>query len=89
MLTREQYATLKAEAAVAGLSMGELVRRALDQVYRPQARLKVRGWEISVAVWKRPDAAVVGRRVHARPTAREFRTRAAPEPSAANRRTLW
>ena len=66
MLTQEQYTTLKAEAAVAGLSLAELVRRALDHVYRPRARLRVRGWEISVAVWKRPDAAVVGRRVQAR-----------------------
>ena len=88
MLTQEQYAALKAEAEVAGLSLAELVRRALDHVYRPQARLKVRGWEISVAVWKRPDAAAVGRRVHTRRPGGVFRGRTAPEPPAANRRTL-
>jgi hypothetical protein len=66
MLTQEQYTLLKAEAEVAGLSVGELVRRALDRVYRPRARLRVRGWEISFAVWRRPDAAVVARRLQER-----------------------
>jgi len=84
MLTKEQYALLKAEAEVAGLSLGELVRRALDRVYRPRARINVRGWEISFAIWKRPDAAVVARRIHARP--RPLNERSTPDPSRPVRR---
>ena len=76
MLTQEQYTLLKAEADVAGLSLGELVRRALDHVYRPSARLRVRGWEVTFALWKRPDAAVVGRRLKVR---RRSTTRAYPD----------
>jgi len=58
-----QHELLRAEAALAGLSMAELIRRAVDQVYRPWVRPKVKGFEVNVALWKRPDAAVVGRRV--------------------------
>ena len=58
-----QHELLKAEAALAGLSMAELIRRAVDQVYRPWVRPKVKGFEVNVSLWKRPDAAVVGRRV--------------------------
>jgi hypothetical protein len=42
--------------------MAELVRRAIDQVYRPELRPRVPGFELSLGVWKRPDAAVIGRR---------------------------
>jgi len=62
-LEDDQHALLKAEAAVAGISMAELIRRAVDTVYRPWVRPKVRGYQVSVAFWKRPDAAVIGRRV--------------------------
>ena len=58
-----QHELLKTEAALAGVSMAELIRRAVDQVYRPWVRPKVNGYELSFAFWKRPDAAVVGRRV--------------------------
>ena len=61
-LTDGQHALLKAEAAVAGISMAELVRRAVDQVYRPWVRPTVLGYEINFGVWRRPDAAVIGRR---------------------------
>jgi len=65
-LTDAQHALLKAEAAVAGISMAELIRRAVDHVYRPWVRPKVQGYEVNLAVWKRPDAAVVGRRVRSK-----------------------
>jgi len=42
--------------------MAELVRRALDLTYVPGERKKVEGWQASVGWWRRPDAAVVGRR---------------------------
>jgi hypothetical protein len=83
MLTREQYELLKNEADVAGVSLGELVRRALDHVYRPWVRLKVRGWEVSFAIWKRPDAAVVARRIKSRTNV--LSVRSSPGPSRPER----
>jgi hypothetical protein len=65
-LTDRQHALLVGEARRSGLSMAELVRRAVDAVYRPYSRPRVGGFELSVGVWRKPDAAVVGRRV--RPT---------------------
>jgi hypothetical protein len=65
-LTDRQHAFLITESERTDLSMAELVRRAIDRVYRPELRPKVRGYEVSVGVWNRPDAAVVGRRKHRR-----------------------
>jgi hypothetical protein len=62
LLTPEQYAFLLAESARTGLSRAELVRRALEDVYRPEERPSVGGWEVSLGFWPRPDAALVGRR---------------------------
>jgi len=61
-LTDRQHAFLLDESARTGLPMAELVRRAVDRVYRPHGRPTVPGLEISLGVWRRPDAAVVGRR---------------------------
>jgi hypothetical protein len=62
-LTDEQHAYLLAEADVSGLSMAELIRRAVDHVYRPWVRPRVSGWDVNFGVFRRPDAAVIGRRV--------------------------
>lgn len=62
-LTDRQHALLLDEAFRSGLSMAELVRRAVDAAYRPYLRPSVRGVEVSLGVWRRPDAAVVARRV--------------------------
>jgi len=62
MITYRQHAFLSDESARTGLSMGELVRRAIDATYRPHSRPRVRGYEVSVGLWKRPDAAIIGRR---------------------------
>jgi hypothetical protein len=62
LLTPEQYAFLLAESARTGLSRAELVRRALEDVYRPDERPGLGGWEVSLGFWPRPDAALVGRR---------------------------
>jgi hypothetical protein len=62
LLTPEQYAFLLAESARTGLSRAELVRRALEDVYRPEERPSLGGWEVSLGFWPRPDAALVGRR---------------------------
>jgi hypothetical protein len=61
-LTDRQHAFLAGEAARTDLSIAELVRRAIDSVYRPELRPRVRGYEVSLGLWNRPDAAIIGRR---------------------------
>jgi hypothetical protein len=61
-MTQRQYDCLSAEADRTGLAMSELVRRAVDRTLRPEVRPKVNGVELSVGLWRRPDAAVAGRR---------------------------
>jgi len=63
LLTTRQHSLLRDEAARTGLPIAELVRRSIDRVYRPQTRPTVRGVELSLGLWRRPDAAVAGRRV--------------------------
>lgn len=62
MITERQHAFLSDESARTGLSMGELVRRAIDSTYRPHSRPRLSGYELSVGLWRSPDAALVGRR---------------------------
>ena len=62
MLTHRQHAFLKDESARTGLSICELVRRAIDTTYRPYSRPRIYGYEVSVGLWRRPDAAITGRR---------------------------
>jgi hypothetical protein len=61
-LTDRQHLFLRDEASRTGLSLAELVRRAIDRTYRPHVRPHVKGVELSVGLWRRPDAAVAGRR---------------------------
>jgi hypothetical protein len=63
LVRSDQHATLLEEAARSGLPMAELVRRAIDAVYRPNRRPAARGMEVSVGVWRRLDAGVTGRRL--------------------------
>jgi hypothetical protein len=61
-LTDRQHAFLIDEAARTGLSLAELVRRAVDHAYRPHSRPKLGGFEFSLGLWREPDAALAGRR---------------------------
>jgi hypothetical protein len=61
-LTDAQRDFLFAESARTGLPVAELIRRAIDGTYRPNERPRVRGFEASLGFWRRPDAAVAGRR---------------------------
>jgi hypothetical protein len=86
-ITDQQYDLLNAEANRTGLSMAELLRRLVDRAWTPGRRPNVNGFELSVGVWKRPDAAVVGRRPgklldagEATPTLRRAQRRRAPRP---------
>src|SRR5579862_6865354 len=53
MLTNRQYDYLATEADRTGLSISELVRRAIDRVYRPELRPRAGGLELSVGIWRR------------------------------------
>jgi hypothetical protein len=63
MLEPEQYEYLIGESLRTGLSRSELIRRALDETYRPEARFRVGGFDIGFGLWRAPDAAITGRRV--------------------------
>jgi hypothetical protein len=61
-LTDRQHAFLAGESFRTGLSMAELVRRAIDGTYRRGLFPRVvRGFEVTAGVWHRPDASAVGR----------------------------
>jgi hypothetical protein len=45
-----------------GLSVAELQRRANEKTYWPDELPRMNGFELSLGVWKRPSAAIVGRR---------------------------
>ncbi len=63
LLTNAQHEFLRNESARSGLSMAELVRRALDATYPLAPRRHVGGFEVNVGLWRRLDAAVSGRRL--------------------------
>ena len=63
MLEPGQYEYLVGEAARTGLSRSELIRRALDETYRPEARFRVGGFDIGFGIWRAPDAAIAARRI--------------------------
>jgi hypothetical protein len=65
-IAERQYLWLQSESALTGLPMAELIRRALDYTYKPEARQRVSGWQASLGWWRHPDAAVVGRRAGTR-----------------------
>jgi hypothetical protein len=62
MLDDRQLSLQRHEAERTSLSLGELVRRAVDRTYRPHYRPRVLGYEVSLGIWTNPDAAVAGRR---------------------------
>jgi hypothetical protein len=70
-LTDRQHLFLRDESERTGLPMAELIRRAVDTTYRPFSRPRLRGFELSLGMWREPDAALAGRRVSRRhrPTA--------------------
>lgn len=61
-LEDSQYAVLTAESARSSVSVAELIRRAIDGAFGLDESRRTGGLELSLGVWRRPDAAVVGRR---------------------------
>jgi hypothetical protein len=78
-LSDRQYDFLVNESERTGLSMAELLRRAMDLVYRPHNRPRIGGFEVNVSVARRPDAAMVGRRPYRRRRRRGGRPRLEPD----------
>jgi hypothetical protein len=64
--TDRQHAFLVHESNRTGLSMAELVRRAVDRTFRPMSRPTIRGFEVNFGLWRELDAAIVARRVRPR-----------------------
>jgi hypothetical protein len=65
-LKDRQHRLLLEESVRTGLPMAELIRRAVDSVYRAASRPKIGGFHFSAGVWRDADAALVGRRVRTR-----------------------
>jgi hypothetical protein len=61
MLTDEQYAFLTRASERTSLSIGELIRRAVDEKY-PVTRESHLGREFTLALWRRPTHPERGRR---------------------------
>jgi hypothetical protein len=66
VLTDRQHAFLLEEKLRTGVSLAELVRRAIDETYRAASRPRVPGVEFTLGVWRRPDAGAIGRRLERR-----------------------
>ena len=60
-LTDRQHRLLLEESLRSSVSMAELVRRAIDTVYRPKLRPVVQGFQVNIGLPRQPDAAIVGR----------------------------
>jgi hypothetical protein len=63
ILRDDQRVFLLNESARTGLPIAELVRRALDTTYRIRPHAEIAGFELTVGLWRRLDAAVTGRRL--------------------------
>jgi hypothetical protein len=61
-ISQKMYRRLTRIANLTGLSIAELIRRAIERTYWPGELPRMKGFEISFGLWKRPDASVVGRR---------------------------
>ena len=60
-LTDRQHHLLVEESLRSSVSMAELIRRAIDTVYRPNLRPVVRGYQLNVGAFRTADAAIIGR----------------------------
>jgi hypothetical protein len=61
-LEDHQYRFLTEESGRLSVSVAELIRRAVDSTFALDPARRTPGVEVSFGVWRRPDAAVAGRR---------------------------
>jgi Ribbon-helix-helix domain len=57
-----QYRHLTAQSERMSVPVAELIRRAIDKTYALGEDRRTPGVELSLGIWRRPDAAVIGRR---------------------------
>jgi hypothetical protein len=62
ILEDHQYRFLTEESGRLSVSVAELIRRAIDSTFALDTGRRTPGVEVSFGVWRRPDAAVAGRR---------------------------
>ena len=62
LLEDHQYRFLTEESGRLSVSVAELIRRAIDSAFSLEPTRRTPGIEVSFGVWRRPDAAVAGRR---------------------------
>ncbi len=62
ILEEAQYAFLSSESERQCVSVAELIRRSIDHAFELRSSDRTDGFELSFGVWRRPDAAIVGRR---------------------------
>jgi hypothetical protein len=65
-LEERQYRYLTAESERLSVPVAEMIRRAIDNTYSLANDRKTSGMEVSFGIWRRPDAALVGRRAGVR-----------------------
>jgi hypothetical protein len=65
-LEDRQYTVLCSEAERSSVAMAELVRRAVDESFGLKPDRKSPGLGLTFGIWKRPDAALLGRRAGVR-----------------------
>ena len=61
-LEDRQYTVLTGEAERSSVAVAELVRRAIDESFGLKPDRKSPGLGVTLGIWKRPDAALLGRR---------------------------
>ena len=61
-MTPKMHKRLVDIANKTGLGVAELLRRGAERTYWPDELPKTKGFELSFGIWKRPSAAIVGRR---------------------------
>jgi hypothetical protein len=62
ILEDHQYRFLTEESGRLSVSVAELIRRAIDSTFSLDSGRRTAGLEVSFGVWRRPDAAIAGRR---------------------------
>jgi hypothetical protein len=61
-LEEGQYDFLTAESFRSSIAVAELIRRAIDRAFELDTSRRTGGVELSLGIWRRPGAAIIGRR---------------------------
>jgi hypothetical protein len=61
-LEERQYDVLSTEAERSSVAVAELIRRAIDESFGLRLERRSPGVGLTLGLWRRPDAALLGRR---------------------------